>query len=333
MINIRLLTTIAEMEILRPAWQALLAISDCHRTFASPTWFLTTIEVFTELQPWLWVAEEDGHLLGIAPLVIHAGSRKISLTSELADYQDFIVAKGDTVVTTILLKAILSKEANSNRFLLSGLRRNSNLRLAFESLRPMEHDGLPFLVNEIETCYYADVSDGYESYIHTRNANFRFNLRKAQRRAREAQIEVLELGPQDISGPDIAEHFLRLHLLRFPDKLFSRAKPQQFCRLILPRLFDLRTLRVFVLRDHHGIMAIHLAVTDVNALGIWNGGFDSRASAVSPGKILINKQIQVCAEEGLARFDFLRGDETYKKSWSSNCQAISQITINPVQPT
>ncbi len=325
MTSIRLLRSVAEIEALTSAWETLLRSSNCHPAFSSPTWFLGYLQSYPVLKSWVWVAEDGGRVTGIAPLAIHEETGQVCLLDDIADYQDFIVARGDFQTVRILLHAILGRKDDFSGLLLGGLRVTSSILNTLDTMGAAV-DKL-ICRDKIHSCYFTDLSMGYEGYIQNCSPGFRFNLRKAYRRAKERGIEVVELTPQDMPGSDVVDHFLRLHLLRFPDKLFSRPESQRFCKIALPALFEQQKLRVFALRTTADIVGIHLSVCDVNGLGIWNGGFDPEVSSVSPGKILINSQIQACCAAGLATFDFLRGEEPYKISWSTGCQAISEVSM------
>ncbi|HEY4593430.1 MAG TPA: GNAT family N-acetyltransferase, partial [Thermoanaerobaculia bacterium] len=47
----------------------------------------------------------------------------------------------------------------------------------------------------------------------------------------------------------------------------------------------------------------------------YQSGFDPAHSALSPGTLLVAQAIRRAIEEGKTAFDFLRGDEPYKRRW------------------
>lgn len=47
----------------------------------------------------------------------------------------------------------------------------------------------------------------------------------------------------------------------------------------------------------------------------YQAGFDPTAKALSPGSLLVSQLIKRSIESGLTTFDFLRGDEPYKRRW------------------
>jgi CelD/BcsL family acetyltransferase involved in cellulose biosynthesis len=47
----------------------------------------------------------------------------------------------------------------------------------------------------------------------------------------------------------------------------------------------------------------------------YQAGFDPEHSSISPGTLLVAGTIRRAIEEGKTTFDFLRGDEPYKRRW------------------
>ena len=308
-----------EVIALEAEWQTLLARSECHPVFSSHAWYLAAINCFSDLSPRVLVLRKNGEVCGIAPLVWDAAGSELRFVSDLADYQDFIVPADSLATANQLLDATLSSSAGitaheAHTLSLVGLRQNAVLtRLmgnsAKRNLEP--HD-----------CWYADLSAGYAAFLATRSGNFRYNLRRAQRRAEEASVSVEEVRSDELDPEQVPELFLRFHLQRFPDKLFSRPEPQAFCRAVLPTLFVADLLRVFVLKKKSTIVGMHLTVQGRQNLAIWNGGFDASIGHLSPGKLLLDYQFKTVCQERLRGYDFLRGDEAYKQSWSTHRSTI-----------
>ena len=308
-----------EVIALEVEWQTLLARSECHPVFSSHAWYLAAINSFSDLSPRVLVLRKNGELCGIAPLIWDASGSQLRFVSDLADYQDFIVPADSIATASQLLDAVLESsagivahEARSMR--LVGLRQNAVLtRLMSDSVeRDLEpHD-----------CWYADLSAGYDAFLATRSGNFRYNLGRAQRRAEQASVSVEEVRSDELDPEQVPELFLRLHLQRFPDKLFSRPEPQAFCRAVLPILFAAGLLRVFVLKKKSTIVGMHLTMQGRRNLAIWNGGFDASIGHLSPGKLLLDYQFKTVCQERLRGYDFLRGDEAYKQSWSTHRSTI-----------
>jgi len=322
--DICVLSSREQIESFQSKWLELLSKSNCHKTFSSPQWYFNTLKAFPELTPRLVVVEQDGALMGLAPCVLNS-EQDLMFVSDLADYQDIIIRPNDYQTARSLFDALLSDKLGGKKVRLSGLSKQANLHLVLDEQLD---------VKQIEQCFFSDLSQGYDAFMQQKSAKFRSNLRRIHRRAKENDIKIVELTPNECSGDAVVTAFLRLHLKRYPDKLFSRDKPQSFCHINLKEQFQNRLLRVFALLDQKirseslsdKIIALNLSVCDSDVLGIWNGGFDPKYTQISPGKLLVHKQIQTCCEEGLKGFDFLRGDESYKQDWSTSVRVLSEFT-------
>ena len=107
------------------------------------------------------------------------------------------------------------------------------------------------------------------------------------------------------------EEFVRLH------RLAAGAKGQFMddqTEALFRRLADLPGWRVDLLADQGGrAAACVFGYSDADGYYLYNSSFDPAYSASSPGVVLLSSMIEKAVSEGLSRFDFLKGDETYKR--------------------
>lgn len=107
------------------------------------------------------------------------------------------------------------------------------------------------------------------------------------------------------------EEFVRLH------KLASGAKGQFMDAQTTPlfrRLADLPGWRVDLLEAGDGrAAACVFGYSDAHTYYLYNSSFDPAYSSLSPGVVLLTSLIEAAIGEGLTRFDFLKGAETYKR--------------------
>lgn len=107
------------------------------------------------------------------------------------------------------------------------------------------------------------------------------------------------------------EEFVRLH------RLASGAKGQfmdEQTEALFRRLAGLPGWRVDLLADQQGkAAACVFGYSDAEGYYLYNSSFDPAYSALSPGVVLLSSMIEQAVSEGLTRFDFLKGDETYKR--------------------
>jgi CelD/BcsL family acetyltransferase involved in cellulose biosynthesis len=68
--------------------------------------------------------------------------------------------------------------------------------------------------------------------------------------------------------------------------------------------------------EHEGraVGSIYIMRTG-QACFFYQAGMDPEAKALSPGTLLVSQMIRLAIEEGHAVFDFMRGDEPYKRRW------------------
>src|SRR5262249_61638268 len=58
------------------------------------------------------------------------------------------------------------------------------------------------------------------------------------------------------------------------------------------------------------------------------GTYRSDFQAMSPGKVLMAEAIHAAFEEGREEFDFLRGNESYKATWTDQCRPLYEAFIH-----
>jgi biotin carboxylase/CelD/BcsL family acetyltransferase involved in cellulose biosynthesis len=298
-------------------WKDLLDRSVCNRAFSSVRWFLAWCEVAPAWEPWVFVARRRGNLAGVLALVREGGG-PLRFPGELADYQDAVVARGDVETVRGLLAAARGAGFGLS---LAGLRPDANLALPL--------DEATFAGDGKVLCPHVDLSAGYPSFFASRSASFRSQLRRAWKRAAVAGFEAAELRPEHFPARDLPALFLDLHGERFSRSCFDRPLDRAFARLATPVLFAERRLRAFALRRSDEVVAISLCMVGDESLGQWNGGWRPTAAPVSPGKLLLDLEVQICCREGCAEFDLMRGEEPYKAQWMSGSRTIGSLVEAP----
>jgi CelD/BcsL family acetyltransferase involved in cellulose biosynthesis len=59
----------------------------------------------------------------------------------------------------------------------------------------------------------------------------------------------------------------------------------------------------------------------------YNAGVDPEARYLSPGVVLIAGLVRRALEAGAKRFDFLRGDESYKYEWGAVDEPVQRLLV------
>lgn len=319
--TVETVSDIRSLERLAPEWERLLAASRCNRAFSSPAWFFGWCRQ-PSVRPRVLVAWRGEALAGVLPLVLLQGKLRFG---DFSDYNDAVVACGDTAAAVALLRAAL--RCGEGELHLVRVRPDANLASAVRTLDPARRDQSLFLAGGRVSCPWVDVSRGYDDFLAGRTRKFRSNLRRAERRARERRLRIVELEPESFPPRHLPELFLTLHTSRFPHS--SRKDPvrRAFDAGVLPTLFRQRHLEVFALLDGETVLGVDLCTVGARSLGIWNGGFLSTAADYSPGTLLDHAALRAACSRGLDELDFMRGDEPYKARWCTGSRTIGSLRL------
>jgi CelD/BcsL family acetyltransferase involved in cellulose biosynthesis len=310
-----------------PAWNTLLDLSPCNRTFSSPIWFFASCEVQPELLPWLALAWRGDSLVGVLPLALQPKNREAIFPNAMSNYNDVIAADGDMTVAAGLLEHAVSGAERLRRLELKWIREDSNLRAGLSLLdgrRQLTARYFP----EREYLSIALLPTRAE-YLATRSRVFRKGVSRVMRKATENGLSVHELTPADFPPESLPELFFDLHFSRFGEQsAFFRSGPNAlFAKLALPDLFAQRRLQAFAVSQHERVVALDLSFRGARSLCTWNGGYALEAECWSPGRLLLLEGIQRACELGLEEYDLLRGNQPWKASWANQTRRVGKVVV------
>ncbi len=162
-------------------------------------------------------------------------------------------------------------------------------------------------IREHEAAAVIDLPESYDAYLAALGKKDRHEVRRKGRRF-EAQ-----LGPGRLvttSEPHALADFIRLHRAAAGEKgSFMTGAMARFFGAAL----DVAGARLDVLELENGrVVAASLGFADDGGYYLYNSAYDPDAADASPGIVLLALLIERTIESGLQRFDFLKGEETYK---------------------
>jgi len=171
--------------------------------------------------------------------------------------------------------------------------------------------------------------DDIEAFLDTLGKKQRHEIRRKVRRA-EA-VGPVELTDSDDPVADL-EWFIELHQKRWGvDGLFPPTPGGDQSRVFARRLFETfgpdggLGLTFLTVGGRRIASGIHFETDD--GLLYYNAGIDPEARDLSPGVLMIYAYVRRALERGLGRFDFLRGDESYKYDWGAADEPIQRILV------
>ena len=180
----------------------------------------------------------------------------------------------------------------------------------------------PFIKNE----------EGFEILLQNFKGKKRYNLNREKKRL--FKIHDVKLNKVDsIKELDSAlENLFHLHNNRTKNKgivsTFSSPKIYSFHRDLMFKIYDKGWLSIYFLCSDNNPIAAAYGFVFGKRYSYYQSGMDMKWEKFSPGKILIFEIIrEEFQKNGVLEFDFLAGDENYKKFWTNHTRELFTITI------
>jgi CelD/BcsL family acetyltransferase involved in cellulose biosynthesis len=185
-------------------------------------------------------------------------------------------------------------------------------------------------------CPYLELSDDWDRYLATLTPTRRQTLRRKERHLRQHHAVTL----RDYDAGDVEEGLKRLVILHerrwasaggeggaeqggaFQDPGIRRLHGRFAAELAARQRLWLTTLDV----DGEPAAAWY-GFTYRDTVYFYQSGRDPRWERESVGQILMGTMIRRAIERGYRRFDFLRGDDAYKRHWTETRRTTEEITV------
>jgi hypothetical protein len=87
------------------------------------------------------------------------------------------------------------------------------------------------------------------------------------------------------------------------------------------------SLALYYLRVDGKAVAFHYGLAYGSAYYLLKPGYDESVKECSPGQLLMDEVVKQCIADGLAEFDFLGPDMTWKRDWASDTRQHTRLYI------
>ncbi len=310
------------------AWQGLLARSAFQSPFMSWPWQAAWLDAFGagRYLHLLRVQNGAGELAGLLPLY-EDGDRVLRLLGgvDVSDYLDLIAPAGaEEEVWAALLQ---SRAALAVTWDLHAIRAASPTVALLPALAPAY--GLKAAAAVEERCPVLDLPATWDAYLAALPGKQRHELTRKTRR-----LERLLPGASAVayaSAADVAARlraFFALHRgSRAGKARFMDERMERFFRAGIGGLAERGMARLWLLEHDGRAIATFVCVEWPGTVGLYNSGFDVTRAALSPGIVLLGHVIRDAIERGVARLDFLRGEEPYKLAFGARPEALYRIEV------
>ena len=324
----------AQLSELEDEWNLLLDRIDVASPFLTPSWQLAWLDTYGAAhRPYILTARRRGELIGLWPLA----SRKRGLFRVLepigagrSDWLDIPVLSDGRDATLAAFCRFLAEERA--RWDLIDMRDVLADSPTIPVLATCIGDG-PLRMRRCARTIapYLAIQGTWEGYLGSRSANFRSSLRRRIRRAREAAAG---LTVARLESSDLGE-IIRV-LATVEQNSWKAREGTQKLTTATGREFYLRFLAAFAARNllqiwtaqQQGVTVAYLILfVHRGKCYYYNGAYAEDASGLSPGTLLHAAAIEDAFHKGLKEYDFLSGDEPYKRRWSTRSREIHHLAL------
>lgn len=311
---------------LRSEWSERVAQADSSTPFQTPEWLLTWWEHFGSGHLQTLVFSDNGSIVGVVPCFNHFwnGARQLTLVgSGITDYLDPYINGG-------FAEAIV---ASIGQYLTCGEydRCDWQDQSSTSPLLQLRSPSLEIISEPDTICSQVQLGHDFDSYWQNRSSEMRRNVRRYADRAEGAKP--LEFSVDCTGDSEHLNSLLTLHTSRWRSRgesgMVEANHSGDFMRQVSAAMAALGALRLFTLKWGEHCVAAILAFSWKGTLYGYFSAFDPEHERLGFGRILLSKCMQYACETGHTHWDFLRGDEAYKKSWGAQFIPKYRILIKP----
>lgn len=314
---------------LREEWHALAAKDPSATVFHLPEYLGIWWQEFgsakhCELRA-LELRDEDGSLCGIAALALYEdGVVRFVGDPDVTDYLGPISCPDDRQAVASEVFAEARGLAGNAVIELHCLASDSGWPEAF--VQAAKDAGAAMTMSEQDACPRVSLEGGWDGYLARLSGKLRHEIRRKDRRLREAGDVLARVATADTIDADL-ETFLEFARQRGDEKteFFQHEARASFFSALGAAFLNHGLLRVVVLELGGAPVAVDVGFARAGTWALYNMSYDPSRSELAPGMVLVGETIRLAAEEGRHMFDFLRGREPYKYRFGASDLPVLQI--------
>lgn len=352
--ELMVVTQIAALEALRPAWMKLLERSEHPAPTMTPEWLLSWWRVFSESRSLrAGLVFEDGRLIGFAPLLARRhwyrsclpfrrlellGTGEDEADETCSDYVGILAERGqEEVVAAEIASGLVMGAFGAWDELHLSLQDGSSKMPDLVGAR-LNRGGIPTTKAVINHCPYIPLPATFEDYLAALSPTHRALVRRSMRaferwsggEVRFEQVERAEDLPHGVS-------ILRdLHAERWQDHrsggVFGSNRFSAFHRAVLPQLLEKGQVELCWLSVRGEPVAAQYNLIYGDTVYFYQSGRKLDVpSGVRPGTVMHAYSIRRAIEAGRKEYDFLAGSQRYKLELSLASRPLVELrAVRPV---
>lgn len=285
------------------------AALDWSAPFMLPGWMRAWQEVFApRASLWIRSFRLDAGVVGMAPLRVEAGTARLIGDADVCDHLDLVCAAG---CREEFCSALLDhlKAGGIERLELNPLRPDS---LVMEALVPAARArGWAVSISQENVLFEMSLPGSWEDYLQTLSGKQRHEVRRKLRRLEHSVAAGFRLVEEPAAIRAAVNDFLLLFRQNRQDKaVFMDDRMESYFRLLAEQVSETR----IGFLDVDGMPAAAVWCCDHGGTRyLYNSGYDAHLSHLSVGILCKILSIRDAIARGLSTYDFLKGDEAYKR--------------------
>jgi CelD/BcsL family acetyltransferase involved in cellulose biosynthesis len=284
------------------------------------------------------VARRHGTIVGIAPWYVerHGGRGTVCWLGSgevCTEYVGFLTAPGQLPeFCRALLDAWGAGPACWEAIELCHMPADSPTAAAFQEIwRQLGRD----LVTHRAASWQVRLPASWEAYLRQLSSNRRGEARRILQRAEAAGIRCAEVAGED-ELPEAWQALVQLHQKRWTSAgepgCFASPRFESFHRSLLVPLHRKGQIRLRVARKGGAIVAATYCLSQAGITYYYQGGYDPDSAEWKPGTLLHLHGIRQAIERGDRVYDFMVGNEEYKRRWSTEQRPLVTLRAAGDQP-
>jgi CelD/BcsL family acetyltransferase involved in cellulose biosynthesis len=335
--NIEVIKTYDGLKTLRPAWERLLKDSELDDPFLHPAWVESWKMSFQGAgRLFFIVSHGKKEVSGIFPFCMKRKGAFNILSfagTPVSDRMDFILEPADKEKTIDLFFTWIKSQSMWDMMALENLCARTDSPDLIKKI--CQQSGLKFVERYEDDCYfvnlesYEDFNEYFKSTFNRKHRNYFRRLNKKTMKIPGARWELEQVLNESLMREMMildSQRSIRGEALQC---FFSDPAKQHFLKRLWSSPYFQEITRVFTFRSDEGLHAYLLFFACNNKLLAYQTAFDKKLRGLSVGTQLFLESIRYAFENSFIEYDFLKGDEDFKKRFTSDFRQTRTLLIFP----
>jgi CelD/BcsL family acetyltransferase involved in cellulose biosynthesis len=279
--------------------------------FILPEWMEVWWQVFgVGLKPFIRTVKQENKVIGIAPLMIKDGTACFIGSTDVCDYQDFIVAPGmEQDFFSVLLDDL--KKNGIKELDLKHVRPDSLVLTNLKSIAEKRNYKTDSVKEDVS--FEMDLPSSFDEYLKSLSTKQRHEVRRKMRRLNEEGNITYRFIDKGEGLTRALDTFFKMFTESREDKAaFLTEQMKSYFKLLVTTMEDLDILKLGVLELDNKPIAEIMCFDYNDCIYLYNSGYDPQYISLSAGLLSKVYAIKDSIEKSKKRFDFLKGAEPYK---------------------